>query len=64
MTKVKAERTAVVERVRRLALETSNLKPDYESKKSHLVEVSLQGLELKQQYDQQYDKLSECCTLA
>ena len=59
MTKVKAERATIVESVRKLALETSNLKPDYESKKSRLVESSLQGIELRQEYDQQYEQLSE-----
>lgn len=60
ITKVKADRAAIVEQVQNLALQTSNLKPDYESKKSQLVDTSLRGAQLKREYAEQYEKLSEC----
>ena len=57
---MKADRAAIVEQVQNLALQTSNLKPDYESKKSQLVDTSLRGAQLKREYAEQYEKLSEC----
>ena len=60
MKKVKEERTSIVEDIRKLALETTNLRPDYESKKSRLVDSSIRGLELKQKYNDMYKQLREC----
>ena len=59
MEKVKAERASIMEDMRKLALQTTNLRPEYESKKAQLVEASIKGLGLKQQYSDQYRQLRE-----
>ena len=59
MKRVQRERDEMQERNNSVALESTNLKPVYEDKKSKLVEISQVAAELKESYNKKYQELSK-----